>query len=175
MEVTQKELARILGISDRRIRQLGEEGFFTRSDDTKKYNLTRCVQEYIRYKVEAETGDTKSVDYDKERAKHEKTKGEIAKLRLRKLRGELHEAADVEAAVGGMLVDFRSRVLALPSKLAPRLLGMIDPNEVMEVLKTELRGTLEALAEYDPAAYQEVIGFEDEDGEPDEEDMPGMP
>ncbi len=173
MDVTQKELAQILGISDRRIRQLSEEGFFQRGETTKKYNLGKSVQEYIRYKVEAETGDSKSVDYDKERAKHEKTKGEIAKLRLRKLRGELHEAADVADLVGGMLVEFRGRVLALPPKLAPMLLGMMDPNAIMEIVKRELRAVLEALAGYDPAAYQEDVTFEDEDDEPDEADMPG--
>lgn len=54
MIVNQKQLANVLGITDRRIRQLrDEEGIFLYDNDIegKKYNLEKCVQEYIEYKV----------------------------------------------------------------------------------------------------------------------------
>ena len=59
MDVNQKELAAILGISDRRVRQLKNEfGLFSRNTvdgkKTKNYCLEKCVPEYINYKLEAE-------------------------------------------------------------------------------------------------------------------------
>ena len=54
MIVNQKQLANVLGISDRRVRQLRDkEGIFLYDSDIegKKYNLEKCVQEYINYKL----------------------------------------------------------------------------------------------------------------------------
>ena len=55
MVVNQKELAQCLGISSRRVRQLREEGLFHLSKVEKGYNLEKSIQEYIEYKVNAET------------------------------------------------------------------------------------------------------------------------
>ena len=68
MNVNQKELASILGITSRRVRQLREEGFFSFAENGKKYSLEKCVQEYIEYKVKAETNLGTSIDIEKERA-----------------------------------------------------------------------------------------------------------
>ena len=54
MIVNQKQLANALGITDRRVRQLrDEEGIFSYDIDIegKKYDLEKCVQEYIDYKL----------------------------------------------------------------------------------------------------------------------------
>ena len=57
MEVNQKQLAQYLGISSRRIRQLREDGVFRKADGkVAGYDLAKCIQEYIEYKVNAETG-----------------------------------------------------------------------------------------------------------------------
>lgn len=53
MEVNQKELANILGITTRRVRQLrDEEKIFKYSDESgsKKYDLKKRVQNYIQFK-----------------------------------------------------------------------------------------------------------------------------
>lgn len=54
MIVNQKQLANVLGITDRRVRQLrDEQGIFTYDNQIKgkRYNLEKCVQEYIDYKL----------------------------------------------------------------------------------------------------------------------------
>ena len=56
MIVNQKQLAECLGISSRRVRQLREEGLFKLTQEGKGYNLEKSIQEYIEYKVNAETG-----------------------------------------------------------------------------------------------------------------------
>lgn len=169
MDVNQKELAAILGISDRRIRQLRDEyGLFekgrTEGKKTKNYCLEKCVPEYINYRLEAEAKQGTMVNREKEQAEHEAIKKKISILKLRKLKHELHEAEDVEEFLTGMLQDFRERMLAVPQKVAPVILGEEDINTVIEALEKEMFNTLGALSEYDPVRIDREDGREmDED------------
>ncbi|KAI3350778.1 hypothetical protein [Clostridium botulinum] len=171
MNVNQKELANILGITSRRVRQLREEGFFSFAENGKKYSLEKCVQEYIEYKVKAETNTGTSIDREKEQAEHEQIKKNISKLKLRKLKKELHEASDVELFLSEMLINFRNRVLSIPSKIAVQILGEEDINRIIEILQKEMYETLEELSEYNPDKINREKNYDsDEDYEEDDED-----
>ncbi|WP_242838386.1 DNA-packaging protein [Clostridium ihumii] len=132
------------------MRQLREEGFFSFAENGKKYNLEKCVQEYIDYKVKAETNTGTSIDREKEQAEHEQIKKNISKLKLRKLKKELHEASDVELFLNEMLINFRNRLLSIPNKVAVQILGEEDINIIIEILLKEITESLEELSEYDP-------------------------
>ncbi|WP_252216164.1 DNA-packaging protein [Clostridium sp. VAP41] len=171
MNVNQKELANILGITSRRVRQLREEGFFSFAENGKKYSLEKCVQEYIEYKVKAETNTGTSIDREKEQAEHEQIKKNISKLKLRKLKKELHEASDVELFLSEMLINFRNRLLSIPSKIAVQILGEEDINRIIEILQKEMYETLEELSEYNPDKINREKNYDsDEDYEEDDED-----
>lgn len=168
---TQKELSVLINLSPKRIRELRQaEGIFIPDGKTKKYNLPVCIKEYVQYRIRSEA-PSGNADYEKERAEHEQAKKEITKLKLRKLRRELHESADVEAVVGDMLVRFRSKLLSLPMKVAPLIIGL-DVNEVLKIIKREVNETLCELSEYNPDDYgTDVLDDEDENDESDSEDM----
>ncbi len=172
MTVNQKELAQCLGISSRRVRMLRDEGLFKLTQEGRGYNLEKSIQEYIEYKVNAETGRRASISKEEVQAQHEEIKKQISILKLRKLRRELHEAADVELYLSDMLIRFKNRLLALPSKLAMQIAGENDINTVIQIIKKELLSVLEELSEYDPDEVDgrqgEVEGAEDD--EEDEED-----
>jgi len=179
VEVTQKALAECLGITPRQVRNLKQEGLFQLKDGQKKYSLEKCIQEYIQFKVNDETGRRTVVDKDKASAEHEEVKKEISVLKLRKLRRELHESADVEAYLMDMLLSFRSRLEALPQKAAMQIMGVTDLNEVIAVLRKIVAEALNELSDYDPdkidgqqqGTYEQDI--EDlEDGEEDGVDEP---
>lgn len=173
--INQKELATILGITARRIRQLKDDGLFVRDPKTKKYNLPKSVQEWIRYKVEAETATSATVNYETERAQHEEIKKKIAALRLRRYKGEIHEAADIEAVMSDMLVRFRGKLLAMPTKLAPMLVGVLDPNEIVDIIKAEVYEALTELSGYDPANFSAgVVIIDDDESENEEADPANM-
>lgn len=159
MIVNQKELAQCLGISSRRVRQLREEGLFKLSQEGRGYGLEKSIQEYIEYKVNAETGRRASISKEKVQAEHEEVKKQISLLKLRKLRRELHEAADVEAFLSDMLIRFKNRLLSLPSKLAMQVMGEEDINAVILIIKRELNSVLEELSAYDP---EEIDGQQDD-------------
>lgn len=167
MEVNQTQLANILGITGRRVRQLKEEGLFQQQEKGKKYDLAACVQEYIMYKVKSEMGKGASKDVNVIKAEHEVVKKDISKLKLRKMKKELHEAKDVEYFLGNMLVNFKNKLLSVPSKVAVLLIGEEDVNRITELLKREMIEALEELSEYDP---DEINGDDEIDEQEEEED-----
>lgn len=174
MTVNQKELAQCLGVSTRRIRQLKEEGLFRVGQLEKGYLLEQCIQEYIDYKINAETGRRASISKEEVQAEHEEVKRQISLLKLRKLRRELHEAADVEAFLSDMLIRFKTRLLSIPQKLSMEVAGEEDINAIAQKIKEALEGALQELAEYNPDEIDGLQSFdeisEDEEEEGDEID-----
>lgn len=173
MEVNQKQLSQCLGISTRRIRQLREEGVFQKKGGkVTGYNLERCVQEYIDYKVNAEMGRSASISKEEVQAQHEEVKKQISLLKLRKMRRELHEAADVEGFLADMLLKFRNRMLAVSPRVAMKAVGESDLSRLTEIIQKEMLATLEEMSEYDPDEIDGIVtqGYEDDEEEIDEED-----
>lgn len=170
MIVNQKELSQCLGISSRRVRQLREEGLFKLSQEGRGYVLEKSIQEYIDYKVNAETGRRASISKEEVQAEHEEVKKQISLLKLRKLRRELHEAADVEAYLSDMLVRFKNRLMAVPAKLAMQVSGEEDMNVIIQIIKKELTAVLEELSEYDPDEIDGQAGDSDEELEEEYEE-----
>lgn len=174
MVVNQKELAQCIGISTRQIRNLKSEGMFRTVENEKGYRLEKCVQEYINFKVNAELGRRTSITKEEVQAEHEEVKKQISMLKLRKLRRELHEAADVEVFLSDMLVHFRNRLLSLPPKLAMELSGESDLNQMILTIQKELNNTLEELSKYDPDEIDgispDIDDYDDLDDSEDEEE-----
>lgn len=170
MEVNQKQLSQYLGISTRRIRQLREDGVFQKRDNTVTgYNLEQCIQEYIEYKVNAETGRRTSASKEIVQAEHEEIKKQISVLKLRKLRRELHEAADVESYLSDMIIRFRNKLMNVPVRVAVRLIGETDVNRVTEILEKEMINTLNELSNYNPDEIDGLSGIESDYDEEDDD------
>ncbi|MCM1122540.1 MAG: DNA-packaging protein [Eubacterium sp.] len=171
MEVNQKQLSQYLGISTRRIRDLRKEGLFQKvNDKVAGYDLARCIQEYIEYKVNAETGRRAYASKEEVQARHEEVKKEISLLKLRHLRRELHEAADVEEFLSDMLVRFRNRMLAVAPRVAMKVAGETDISTLTEIIHKEMAATLEELSEYDPDEIDGMDLHDYDDDSDDEED-----
>ena len=83
----------------------------------------------------------------------------------------MHEAADVEMFLNDMLLNFRARLLAVPGKIAPQILGETDINTIIKLLTDEMFQTLDELSEYEPDAVNGDGGVADiDDGADDEEE-----
>lgn len=171
MEVNQKQLSQCLGISSRRVRQLREEGLFQFRENGKGYSLENSVQEYINYKVNAETGRRTSISKEEVQAEHEEVKKQISILKLQRLRRELHRASDVEFYLSDMLSRFKNRLLSLPSKMAMEVSGETDLNQIARMIQKNLLDTLEELSGYDADEidHSTADGAEDDDEDEDEE------
>ena len=153
------------------MKQLQRVAFQTEKN-SRGYMLEKCVQEYINFKINAEMGRSASISKEQIQAQHEEVKKQISILRLRRLRRELHEAADVEAFLTDMLTRFKSRILSLPTKIAMQTAGESDINRIVQSVTKVLNEALEELSEYDPDEIdgQAAGTFEEMEEEDEEED-----
>ena len=148
--VSARQLSEVLGITERRVNQIANEGKVFTRDLNGKFDVVQCVESYYREKF---IKDDDESNYDKERALHEKAKREKTELQLLKMRNRLHWAEDVEMVMTEMLVRFRNRILGVPTAIAPKLYRKSVP-KIAEILKTELHSALSELSEYDPGMFE---------------------
>jgi phage terminase Nu1 subunit (DNA packaging protein) len=142
------ELAGILGVTDSRIRQLERSGIIKKAGRG-RYDLASAVQGYCAYLKEAA---------EKEQGLSEKdlldrTRRQKIELEIQIMQGELHRAQDVERVMNDMLGAFRARCLAIPHKLAPRLLGINELPAVQAEIKKDIYDALTELSDYDPSIF----------------------
>ena len=108
------------------------------------------------------------MNIDEEKALHERVKRHISELKLQTMKGELHKAADVEKVMTDMLSAFKTRVLNVPSKVAP-ILEDRDAGYIKDRLTSEMTEVLNELKDYDPKAfYSDEYVEGEEDGEESE-------
>lgn len=162
--VSASVLGDIIGISDRRVRQIGEEGIFIRAAKG-RYKLLESIKNYIiNLKVEADNKKCvidNELDYEEERALLTRVNRHLAELKLSLAKGEAHKAGDVKAVMSDMLVSFRSRLLNIPSKVSPKLVNKGNADYVKNILTTEINEVLQELSEYSPDKFSENCFIEE--------------
>lgn len=145
-----KTIARILDISERRVRQLKAENVIQEYKGmTGLYELIPTVHSYINYLRKRNPESADNIDYNTERAKliRAKRMGEEYDLRLKE--GDLHTSEDIEKVLTGMLINFKSRLSAIPAKLAPVLAKKTDRAEINKLLKEAVDEALNELSDFD--------------------------
>lgn len=155
--VNSATLEKMIGVSDRRIRQLAEEGIVVRAAKG-RYKLKDSIMNYIlTLKVAMEAAGTDSpdgeLDLEEEKAIHERVKRHISELKLQVMKGELHRSGDVERVMTDMLVSIRARLLAMPTKLAPLLVARNDVGYIRTAINREVLEALNELKDYSPKDF----------------------
>ena len=149
--VTTKQISEILGLSTRRIQQLATENALVKASRG-KFDLPSSITTYINYLVEKEKPDSELDKYEEEalwtRARRQKTE-----LELQIMKGELHRSEDVKRVMNDMLGGFRARLLSLPSKTAPQILGKTEIPAIKEILKESVYEAMNELSDYDPHVF----------------------
>nr|DAH34548.1 MAG TPA: DNA packaging protein [Caudoviricetes sp.] len=154
---TSKVVAQHLNLTERRVRQLRDEGVI-QEKRTGLYDLVDTMTRYIKY-----IGAGSKADLTDERAKLTKAKREAAEMENRVRKAELLEVGDVEKAYSTVMMNFRSRILALPQKLAPAVAALEgDEQQIQDLIQAELQEALETLSHAE-AALAEPEGEADEE------------
>ena len=176
--VTAGVLGGILGVSERRVRGLAQEGIFVKASQG-RYKLKESMHNYVlnlRVANDA-TKNTSSdledeLDLKIEQAKHIRVKRHMSELKLALMKGEVHKSSDVEAVMTDMLVRFKTKMISLPSKLTPQLIDR-DKSYILNKLTEELNQVLNELSSYNAADFygKEYIEAEELDEEDDETEV----
>ena len=173
-------IAKIFGVSTRRVEQLKTEGVIKGQGKPTKYDLLPTIQAYIRYLSDKANGrEKKETTAELEEAKLraevdiKEAKAKAAQMELKELQGKMHRAEDVEAITTDHVLFLRSMLLAMPGKLAVDLAGTHTAPEQADRVKREVYYLLERLAEYryDPEEYRARVrerqGWNDQHGDDD--------
>ncbi len=155
--VNSATLEKIIGVSDRRIRQLAEENIIIRAAKG-RYKLMDSISNYIlTLKVAIESGNSESpdgeIDLEEEKAIHERVKRHISELKLQTMKGDLHKSEDVERVMTDMLVSIKTKLLSMPTKLAPILVSRNDIDFVRNAINREVLDALNELKDYNPKEF----------------------
>ena len=171
---TSKVVAQWLCLTERRVRQLRDDG-----DDAYVaglmrqlrdegvivearpglYELQPTVARYITY-----IGGAGKETLTNERMKLTRAKREAAELENELRKGEVHRTEDIERGIKSMFLNIRSRFLALPAKLSPTLATMGgNQTGIFDELKQAIDEILEEMSDY-------RVAFAVQDGESDGEE-----
>lgn len=158
-----KAIARFLDISERRVRQLRDEKVIEEYNGSPGlYELLPTIHRYINYLRNNNPDSEENIDYNTERAKLVRAKRLNEEFDLKAKEGELHSSADIEAVMTEMLINFKTRLMAIPAKLSPQLARKTDRTEIFKILKGSIDDALTELSDFDKLFTDR--GKEDEGG-----------
>jgi phage terminase Nu1 subunit (DNA packaging protein) len=139
-------IAKLLDLSERRIQQLSREGVIPKATRG-QYDLVGSVRGYVRYlREQAVSAQAGAPDYALERARYIRARADLAEMEANRRRGALIAADDIEVAWIKVLALLRTRVLALPDRIAPQVHALASLAETRNLLGKSLREALEDLA-----------------------------
>lgn len=135
-KLTQSQVAALVGVTARRIRQISQEDQ-TFPDCDNGYECAE-VGEWLRKRALEECGitdDNDGLDLTKERARLTKAQREIAELNKQELDGQLVRVTQVSRFWANSVIAFKSKVRGSATKLAPMLAPAMTPLEVQKILE----------------------------------------
>jgi phage terminase Nu1 subunit (DNA packaging protein) len=142
-------IARLLDLSERRIQQLSREGVIPKAERG-QYDLIGSVRGYVRYlRDQALRAQAGALDYAAERARFIRARADLAEMEAEEKRRSLIAADEIEAAWIAILALLRTRLLALPDRLAPQAFDQPTVGDTRNLIRTAIREVLDDLAEPD--------------------------
>ncbi len=147
-----KDLAELFGYTTQRIDQLVDEGFVVKRSRG-KYSVWESIKGLILHrdtKKKNQWDGEEGGDYEAHRARLTKAKADVAEIQASIAKGQAHDAGAVEAVWTDMLMNCRSKLLGMPSKLAPKLRKETDLAVCKDLIEQAVHEALAELASYDP-------------------------
>jgi phage terminase Nu1 subunit (DNA packaging protein) len=151
-ECSADELAEILGISPRRIRQLAEDGT-VKNLAHGRYDLVASVRGYIEFR-ERSAMAAGPEDYERERTLLTRAKREEAEVRTALLVGTAGDMGILREIMCDLILRARNKLLGIPATYAGQLASETDPNQIAALLN---EGVTTALAELASAKPGDVV------------------
>lgn len=161
-------IAKLFGVSQRRVQQLTHSGVITgrKVGNIYQYELLPTIQRYVLYlqqkaeEVENENGPSSDLQVEKLKTEIDlkKSKARIAQLEVKELEGKMHRAEDVEGMTTDLIETIHSKISDLPDILAKDIAKLGTAAEVSDRIKEAVIDILDELSDYqyDPDASKET-------------------
>lgn len=154
-------VAKFLDMTTKNVQRLTEKGIL----QTKQgglYSLAEATHAYIKYLRDRNPENEENIDLNEERAKLTKAKRLNEELDLSVKKGELHKAEDIEKIMSATLINFKSRLSAIPAEEAEKLANMTDKAKIFIYLNGRIKEALAELSNFEEVFKEEIK--EDEEG-----------
>lgn len=177
IEVTETELADILGLSDRRIRVLAKDGIIYKTKPA-RYDLKKSVKGYIDFIRDTKKEEKQGVEKIKlareaEGLMHDKLKKRKTELQILQMEKELLYTKDVISMWTDFATMVKSKLLNIPTKLAPQLVGLEDATVIKKTIGAEVTEALNEIADFDINKFEKNLYFDEENEEAENGDVDG--
>ncbi len=167
-KVTQAGLGRLVGITPQMIARWAREGKipFTKNRATgrKIFDVTEAIAAIDKFKpgtldafmgrsvavVEDAPATAVEIDFKEAKVRHVIAQAEHVELQTARLAGSLVKRADVVAAWSAHIVRTREQVLAVPSRVMPRIAALLSEttaHQVRALIESEIDIALNAMAD----------------------------
>ena len=156
--VTRQELCKLLRCGEARMVELKRLGLpvlqTSRGKRAQLYDVADVFDWYVKHTINrvraqmvaATTEDTEALDARQEKARADKERADKYALENAVRRGELVEVEVVESEWVRQAQDFKSRMLALPTKAAPLVVGSGNLREIHKTLEEMVHEALRELS-----------------------------
>jgi phage terminase Nu1 subunit (DNA packaging protein) len=148
-EATTSDLAKLFGATVQHINDLARKGVVKRTAQG-RFDLKESVRGWAKYKEQlilAKAGSPGT--YAAAKTRRALADAQKAEIDLAEKLGKLVEAETTERVLSQLLGIIRQRLLALPSRIAPRIFRLNTATESEALLKHEIRTLLEYIAGLD--------------------------
>jgi hypothetical protein len=149
------QLARFLDITPRWVRKLKSDGVFTLARDADgeelsgRYELLSNNIAYIRYlRRKAQIDDPNESQYRSLRNQRMAAEAERTELELKLFKSQLHRSDDINFVVNNMVAAAKTRLLAIPSRVAQLVIGLTEFQKMYDTIYNEIVSALRELSGY---------------------------
>ena len=144
--LTQLEMAALLSVTPRTLRDWEKAGeSIPRNEDG-----TYPGPAVIAWEIGRHSMPEGILNGEQEKARRDKESADKLAMENAARRGELARVADVVEFVSDHNAASRAKLLSMPAKLSPQLVGINDPNVIAAAIRAELYAALAELAEWVP-------------------------
>jgi phage terminase Nu1 subunit (DNA packaging protein) len=143
-------VAQALNLDERRVQQLVKEGL--PREGRGQYDPVACMLWYIRYlqkvleKKAVPTLDGGFVGEREERVRLLRADADLREMELAKERGLVVALPDLEATLTDLVLTTKARIMAIPPRLAPELVGEMSRVMIQAKLEKACKESLAYLA-----------------------------
>ena len=158
---SQTDVANEIGCTQQRVSQLVKDRIIKPRKD-RKIHIPQAKEAYLAHvnisqqrdlnktptdPKKKETIAEQTERYHKARADREVAEAELAQLELKKKKGELINAEDTKKTIIDVCRTTRDRLLAIPRRVAPMVVGVDDERKAANLLYQEIELALQSLCD----------------------------
>jgi phage terminase Nu1 subunit (DNA packaging protein) len=143
-----KTIAKLFNLTERRVQQLAKDGIIPKAERG-KYELIGSVQGYVKYLQDRAIGqhDPSPTGLADEKIRLTRAQADEKELQVSILKRELIPAPEIIEAWSEMVGTIRARLLALPGRLANRVMSFENVRDAEDYAREEVYSALQELGD----------------------------